>query len=442
MNASALLLPARLYFFQSHPSSILFFRSQRYQISYLNHLIMKSKIGWRWAALIPLSLFFIGCKKDITQTESDKLMQENGTSSPQGIMCIPNTIHYLKKDSLSQARGAAYEFDGPQGIGLANKILIVGGVKNDKKTSEHVDIYNTTTDSWTVKILSSRREQYALAAAGTKIGIAGGEIPPNPTDQVDIYDVSSEVWTVSHLSSPRQGIAGVGYGNSLYFGGGELSFGGSMIVNTVDVYNTLTDTWSLLTMPHVRMYAAAAATNNKIVFAGGDGVKNQNVNRTATADIYDVPTGTWSTGHLSLARENLSATALGDLIIFSGGDNSSTPFNTIDIYNTTTGTWSVAQPPNAPSGRVQSAAQGTKMFFGRQGKSSGPAIVIVYDICSNTWTNLSLSDGRGEFAIGAAGGEVLFGGGSFGHNLNPNSNFDPPYSKAVDIFYLSTLPIQ
>jgi Kelch motif len=397
---------------------------------------MKSKIKWQCAVLITLSLFFISCKKAINQTEANNLIKENGTSSPLGIMCIPNSIHYLKKDSLSQARGASYEFDGPQGIGLANKILVVGGVNNNKQTSEHVDIYNTSTGSWTVKILSSRREQYALAAAGTKIGIAGGEDPPNPTDRVDIYDVSSDVWTVSHLSSPRQGIAGVGYGNSLYFGGGELSFGGSMIVNTVDVYNTLTGTWSLLTMPHVRMFAAAAATNNKIVFAGGDGVKQQNVNRTATADIYDVPTGTWSTGHLSQARENLTATALGTLIIFSGGDDGGSPFNTIDIYNTSTGTWSVAQPPNAPSGRVQSAAQGTKMFFGRQGNKSGPAIVIAYDICSNTWGNVFLSDGRGEFAIGAAGGEVLFGGGSFGSDQA--ETFKPPYSKAVDIFYLST----
>jgi hypothetical protein len=403
---------------------------------------MKSKIVWRWAALISFSLFFIGCKKEINQTDANKIMQENGTSSPLGIMCIPNSIHFLKTESLSQARGSILEIDGPLGIGLANKILIIGGAKNDGNISEHVDIYNTSTDSWTVKILSSRRSQQALAAGGTKIGIAGGEDLPNTTDRVDIYDVSTDVWTVSHLSSPRQGIAGVGYGDSLYFAGGEPISGGSTIVKTVDVYSTKTGAWSLLKMPHARMYAAAAATDNKIVFAGGVSGKQQNVNVTNTADIYDVSTGTWSTGHLSQARERLTATALGNLIIFSGGDDAgSNPVNTIDIYNTTTGTWVGVQPPNAPYGRVQSAAQGTKMFFGRQGNSSGPAIVIVYDICSNTWTNLSLSDSRGEFAIGAAGGEVLFGGGTFG-NPNQIGVYVPPYSKAVDIFYLSTLLAQ
>ena len=389
---------------------------------------MKSKTIWQWAALITLSLFFIGCKKDINQTEANKLMQENGISSPQGIMCIPNTIHFLKTESLSQARGADQSIDGPLGIGLTNKILVVGGIRNDGNVSERVDIYNTSTDSWTDKILSSRRWEQALAAAGTKIGITGGEDPytEENTDRVDIYDVSSDIWTVSHLSSARRGIAGVGYGNFLYFAGG------SPIVKTVDIYSTLTGAWSIITMPHARIYAAAAATDNKIVIAGGIG-KNEMV--TSTADIYDVSTGTWSTGHLSQAREKLAAAALGNLIIFSGGeDNSGNFLNTIDIYNTTTGTWSIAQPVNAPLGRVQAAVQGTKMFFGRQLNSSGPAMVAVYDICSNTWSSLSLSDGRGEFAIGAAGGEVLFGGG--------DNSFAPPYSKAADIFYLSTLPIQ
>ena len=211
---------------------------------------MKSKIVWQWAALISLSLFFIGCKKEIKQ--SDKVTQENGSSSPLGITCISNGIQFVKTDSLSQARGAYSWVDGPLGIGLTNKILVVGGIKNDGNVSERVDIYNTSTDSWTDKILSSRRWEQALAAAGTKIGITGGEDPYTEqyTDRVDIYDVSSDVWTVSHLSSARMGIAGVGYGNSLYFAGGTA------IYQNVDVYNTLTGTWSTLTMPHGRIYAA------------------------------------------------------------------------------------------------------------------------------------------------------------------------------------------
>ena len=390
---------------------------------------MKSKTIWQCAAIIILSLFFIGCKKDIK--EVDKLIQENGSSSTLGITCIPNGIQFFKQDSLSQARGSETWLIGPLGIGLTNKILIVGGMKNDGNVSERIDIYNTSTDNWTDKKLSQRRWEQALAAAGTKIGIAGGQDPymdeASNTDRVDIYDVSSDVWTVSHLSGPRIGIAGVGYGNFLYFAGGTPT------VKTIDVYNTLTGAWSKLKLPHARMYAAAAATDNKIVFAGGIGSSGTNTN---VADIYDVPTGTWSVGHLSQARENLAATALGNMIIFAGGfsNHNQNEFNTIDMYNTTTGIWSVAQPSNAPYGRVQAAAQGTKMFFGSGGNGSGPTNVCVYDICSKSWGSLFLTDGRGQFGIGAAGGKVLFGGGG--------DNFHSPYSKAVDIFNLVPLIAQ
>ena len=75
-----------------------------------------------------------------------------------------------------------------------------------------------------------------------------------------------------------------------------------------------------------------------------------------------------------------------------------------------------------------------KCFLAGNGNFSGPAMVIVYDVCSNTWSSLSLSDGRGEFAIGAAGGKVLFGGGDVGHTTKP--------SKTVDIFNLTTLIAQ
>ena len=130
---------------------------------------MKSKIVWQWAALISLSLFFIGCKKEIKQ--SDKVTQENGSSSPLGIMCIANGIQFFKTESLSQARGQT----GPLGIGLANKVLFIGGFKKDGNFSEHVDIYNTSTDSWTDKILSEKKEYPVIAAGGTKIGIAGAK---------------------------------------------------------------------------------------------------------------------------------------------------------------------------------------------------------------------------------------------------------------------------
>jgi hypothetical protein len=76
------------------------------------------------------------------------------------------------------------------------------------------------------------------------------------------------------------------------------------------------------------------------------------------------------------------------------------------------------------------------MFFGGSGNSSGPSVVDVYDICSNTWGKLFLTDGRGNFGVGAAGGKVLFGGGDFGDCTTC------AVVKTADIFNLGPLIAQ
>jgi Kelch motif len=399
----------------------------------LKLLIMKSKIPWQYAAILLFSLISLDCKKDINQKEMARLTQDDGSATTLGITCISNGIQFFKTESLSQAR----EFS--MGIGLSNKVLFVGGNKlSGNEISARVDIYNTISDSWTDKILKEGtlnnavvgKVGQALAAGGTKIGIAGGEIGIDGplSDRVDIYDVNSDLWTISHLSVPRVEAAGVGYGDSLYFAGGSS---GGKNRKSIDVYNTLNGSWSKLSLSLARFGLAAAAINNQILFAGGVA----NAVATDRVDIYNVRSGTWTVSALSVARTGVVGAALGNLIIFGGGNDPNGnnggghPYNIIDIYNTSTGQWSVTHISSA-AGWTHSAVQGTKMFFGGSGNSSGPSVVDVYDICSNTWSKLSLTDGRAFFGAGAAGGKVLFGGG----NRN-NSTL----SEKVDIFNLGPL---
>ena len=392
---------------------------------------MKPKILWQYAAILFLSFIFSACKKDINQKETALLVKDDGTATPLGITCIPNGIQFFKTESLSQARGDL----GPLGIGLSNKVLFVGGLNNNGQFSARADIYNTSSDSWTDKILSERKIFQAVAAGGTKIAIAGGQdgITSQLSDQVDIYDVNSDTWTVSHLSVRRSSAAGVSYGDSLYFAGG---FGNNGVHKTIDVYNTRNGSWSKLSMSLARHNLAAAATNNKILFAGGS-TKTDDV--TDRVDIYDVHTGTWSVSAISEARTQLVGAALGNLIIFGGGfdPNGNTDGHSsdvIDIYNTSTGQWSVSHMSTA-AGWTQSAVQGTKMFFSGLHNVPGPtAAVDVYDICSNTWSKLFLTDLRERPGVGAAGGKVLIAGGEL--------NLSNPFVKIVDIFNLGPLIAQ
>jgi len=391
---------------------------------------MKSKILWQYAAILFLSIIFTSCKKDISQTEKAQLVQDDGLKSGLITTCIPSGIQFFKTESLSQARGIL----GLLGIGLSNKVLFIQGLKQNEDGSKRVDIYNTTSDSWTVKILSEGKIDQAIAAGGTKIGIAGGEggTAGGYSNQVDIYDVNSNAWTVSHLSVPRGLAAGVSYGDSLYFAGGL----NPTPLKTIDVYNTLNGSWSKFSLSRARFNLAAAATNNKILFAGGETAHSK---ATDLVDIYDVHSGTWSVSALSETRTELVGAALGTLIIFGGGfDTHGGPngnghrSDVVDIYNTLTGHWSVSHISSATGWR-ESAVQGTKMFFGGGGNSSGPSVVDVYDICTNTWGKLHLTDGRGNFGVGAAGGKVLFAGGDFGYCSTC------AVVKTVDIFRLGAL---
>jgi Galactose oxidase, central domain len=381
---------------------------------------MKSNVLWQYAAYLFIFLILSGCKKDINQIKSEGLVGDEGLANSLIVTCIPNGIQFFKTESLSQPRSESL------GMGLGNKVLFAYGIKKINLTSR-VDIYNTSSDSWTHKILEEKKFAVAIAGAGTKIGIAGGGfLGPVFSDRVDLYDVSSDTWTVSNLSEARGNIAGVGYGGSLYFAGGVDA---TKLYKRIDVYSTLSNTWSRLSLSIARQDIAAAATDNTILFAGGTtgagGV-------TGRVDIYNVTTGTWSMGSVSKARSNMVGAALGIIVIFGGGVNGSGQSSDIvDMYNTHTHTWSVSHKSNASSW-IQSAVQGTKMFFSGAGNNSGLATVDVYDICEDSWSTLNLSDGRFGAGAGATDKKVLFGGGDIGNNLQQ-------LEKTVDILSIGGL---
>jgi hypothetical protein len=95
--------------------------------------------------------------------------------------------------------------------------------------------------------LSVARWGIASIAVGNKIYFAGGELGDGAFDiyysTVDIYDASTNTWSVATLSQPRSHIAAAAIGNKIFFAGGEknLSYTTS---NVVDIYDTLTQTWS------------------------------------------------------------------------------------------------------------------------------------------------------------------------------------------------------
>ena len=72
---------------------------------------------------------------------------------------------------------------------------------------------------------------------GNKVLFAGGQIPENGnvsySNGVDIYDTSTGSWSTATLSQGRYDLAATSVGNQVFFGGG---FNGTSVTTAVDIY--------------------------------------------------------------------------------------------------------------------------------------------------------------------------------------------------------------
>ncbi|MGI8583746.1 MAG: PKD domain-containing protein, partial [Chitinophagaceae bacterium] len=104
-----------------------------------------------------------------------------------------------------------------------------------------------------IRTLSKARAGMAVASAGNKIVFAGGQsngctgswCEDWGSSRVDIYDVSTNSWSIAELSAHRYGIAAIAVGNKIFFAGGEAGDGANnFLYSNVDIYDVSTNTWS------------------------------------------------------------------------------------------------------------------------------------------------------------------------------------------------------
>jgi hypothetical protein len=186
-----------------------------------------------------------------------------------------------------------------------------------------------------VSFISQARSQMAVAAAGNKIILAGGIISPdNYSSRVDIYDITTNTWTIAELNEARTGIATAVLNNKIYFAGGKTK--NNQYSSVIDIYNTETNEWKTFQIDKKESLLVGAAAINKVVFAGGE-----------IANIFDETSNTWSYASLSErpgsygpSVEGITATVIGETIFFAGGIDNWEVQKAIDIYNVNTNIWS------------------------------------------------------------------------------------------------------
>jgi hypothetical protein len=378
-----------------------------------------------------------------------------------GVALLPGTI------GASPARDGAWSsiaLDTRNYFSIAaagHRALIAGGWHHDPATrrmlyDDRVDVYDTTTNSWSVAQLSQARTGAGTASAGDLAIFAGGNIPGIPnaapgtpgagqqrSDVMDIYDSATDSWSAAQLSFKAWQPTMIPVGTQLVIPAHSLADGstvnlfdlttrtltsatipgkpsGSVTWATVGdllllgvegrdgfgwdtreplvLYEAATGTWTPTSAPTPRNYAQGVAVGPLILLIGGQ-IGSQ---KTDAVDIFDTRTGEWSTSRLAELRWFQGIRVVGERAVMLGE-----PYNLVQIFDASTGGWTTSTPP-APIDKIITTV-GDQVLF-RQAGSAGE--IVIYDLATYRWRQVALSVFRDAYAVATIGSRVLFAGGS------------------------------
>lgn len=335
-------------------------------------------------------------------------------------LIFPNIVKALSTISwdshtLSQNRGgmATTTVDG--------KVFLAGGYQfSDGTTSKLIEIYDSSSSSWSIDYLPESRREFAATNVGSKALFGGGWSATPYTivrNSVDIYNSLTGRWSQASLSTSRDSLAATSVDCKAIFAGGKFS---PATFSTVDIYDSIQDTWSVSSLSTPRYALAATSAYGKAYFAGGYNLGTGHISN--VVDIYDSTSNSWSTAFLSIGRKDIGAASVGNKVLFAGGDTGNGETDVVDIYDTTTNTWSVTHMPS-PREYVVAMTVGDLVFI--MGGSHNQVVdsrttIDIYNATSNTWTTEATPRLRGNSAVGVSvGAKAIFAGELLSKPFNP-----------------------
>ncbi|MEO5583212.1 MAG: hypothetical protein ABIR66_11005 [Saprospiraceae bacterium] len=220
--------------------------------------------------------------------------------------------------------------NGPITLKAGNKILFGGGNSGQSTT---VDIYDLLSSSWTTANL--QHGLYSGSALGNKAVFES-------YTSFDIYDASTNNWSIYAINGSYYNMAEATLGNKIYFAGGyKGGYGSNQFSDVVHIYDIISNIWSATKLSKPKTGMTAVSQGGKIFWAGGmdsiwyDLVPNEEYVRLVNdIEIYDLNAGSHSDHffpqHTSFPRVGLA----NNQVLFTEGDS-------IHIYNSNLGTWTV-----------------------------------------------------------------------------------------------------
>ncbi len=180
-----------------------------------------------------------------------------------------------------------------------------------------IDIYDLSTNSWSVANLSEPRAGITTAVVGKKILFAGGV--SGSSIRVDIYDALSNNWSTAQVSAPIYDQSGR---KRAHVAGNKVLFT-RLWSKMVDIYDAGNNSWSTAQMsqPNGKTDYLVAITENKIVFFTVFDLEDVSKN----IDIYDASANTWCHAALNRSLIRSGIIAIGNRIYIAGGGVKSNP---------------------------------------------------------------------------------------------------------------------
>ena len=195
---------------------------------------------------------------------------------------------------------------------------------------------------------------------------------------VDIFNTSTNTWSTATLSQPRLGATASAAGNYVVFAGGNY---GGMTSNVVDIYNTSTNTWSTATLSQAREKLAAVAAGNEIFFAGGlDSIVADSGSFSNVVDIFHLPNYTTISSSSTYTLWNLTTVAGRMTLSSPGGLNLAT-------FSLNVGSMSGNAPIDLGSGTLTTGSDKTDATYAGNISDVGTLVKIGSGILTLTGSN-------------------------------------------------------
>jgi len=232
---------------------------------------------------------------------------------------------------------------------LQGLVFFAGGwTGQGTSASRDVDMYNASSNMWTVSTTGLSQGRFEIAAASLPfhglVFFGGGWTGQSVSRVVDVYNASSNMWTAfaTGLSSGRKGLAAASLPlhGLVFFAGGWFGSGNHHnIARVVDVYNANSNTWTVfsagLSEGRDGLSAASLPLQGLVFFTGGSLYYSRSV------DIYNASSNTWTTFATGLSQGHLvghspvsASLPFQGLVFFAGGYlGSSSHSRVVDVYN-------------------------------------------------------------------------------------------------------------